>query len=90
MAALQKNRAVRISVRIRRLRASLYVRRTRHRSGTVGPSGKRVRLWFNDSGDCTSSTHAAWQDLTGWYWGPMLVEYEESTRIQDPDGALER
>jgi hypothetical protein len=41
---------------------------------TAQASGKKVRLWFNDSGDCTSTTHAAWQDLTGWYWGPMLVE----------------
>ncbi|GFE83477.1 hypothetical protein GCM10011487_54770 [Steroidobacter agaridevorans] len=39
---------------------------------TAQASGKHVQLWFNDSGDCT--THTAWQPLTGWYWGPMLVD----------------
>jgi len=41
---------------------------------TAQTTGKEVRLWFNDSGDCTDSSHAPWQSLTGWYFGPKLHE----------------
>ena len=33
-------------------------------------ANKNVRLWFYDTGNC--STHPAWQQLTGWYWGPSI------------------
>lgn len=39
---------------------------------TAQTTGKKVRFWFNDDGDCT--THRAWGQLTGWYFGPMLVD----------------
>jgi hypothetical protein len=34
-------------------------------------SGRRVRMYFDDSNTCT--THTAWADLTGWYTGPVLL-----------------
>lgn len=35
-------------------------------------SGKRVRLWFDDSLSC--STQPAWSYATGWYFGPMVLD----------------
>jgi hypothetical protein len=35
-------------------------------------SGKSVRLWFND--DLSCSTHPAWANLTGWYFGPVMLD----------------
>lgn len=35
-------------------------------------SGKNVRLWFDDNLTC--STHPSWANLTGWYFGPELLE----------------
>ena len=35
-------------------------------------TGKTVTLWFNDNGDCSSSSHPSWQLLTGWYFGPKI------------------
>lgn len=37
---------------------------------TAQTADKSVTLWFNDSLTCT--THTAWRQLTGWYFGPKL------------------
>lgn len=38
---------------------------------TAQTTGKQVTMWFEDGLNCT--THPAWAPLTGWYFGPMLV-----------------
>ncbi len=35
-------------------------------------SQKDVTFWFNDGKDCSTTSHAPWQLLTGWYFGPMI------------------
>jgi len=35
---------------------------------TAQTTGKNVTLWFNDSGNCSSSSHPEWQLLHGWYF----------------------
>lgn len=37
-------------------------------------TGKSVMLWFDDEKDCSLASHPAWQELTGWYFGPMLTD----------------
>ncbi len=41
---------------------------------TAQVSQKSVTLWFNDNKDCSAASHAPWQWLTGWYFGPRLVD----------------
>lgn len=33
---------------------------------------KEVKFWFNDGKDCSQKSHTPWQNLTGWYFGPMI------------------
>lgn len=40
---------------------------------TAQSTNKGVVMWFNDDKSCTSSDHPPWQDLTGWYFGPKLI-----------------
>ncbi|KPZ73135.1 hypothetical protein AN944_00283 [Shewanella sp. P1-14-1] len=35
-------------------------------------SNKTVTIWFNDSKDCSATSHPAWEELTGWYFGPRV------------------
>lgn len=35
-------------------------------------ANKEVKLWFNDGKDCSRDSHVPWQNLTGWYFGPMI------------------
>ncbi|MBW8184278.1 hypothetical protein [Shewanella nanhaiensis] len=37
-------------------------------------SQKDVTLWFNDGKDCSTDSHTPWGWLTGWYFGPKLVD----------------
>ncbi|MEF1213638.1 hypothetical protein REH77_16620 [Vibrio alginolyticus] len=39
---------------------------------TAQTTNKEVTLWFNDSKDCSESSHQPWKWLTGWYFGPKL------------------
>jgi len=39
---------------------------------TAQATDKTVQWAFNDSLSCT--THPDWQYLTGWYWGPVVLE----------------
>ncbi len=39
---------------------------------TAQASGKQVKLWFDDGLTC--STHPSWNYLSGWYWGPEIVD----------------
>lgn len=39
---------------------------------TAQSTKKQVMFWFNDGQNCSS--HTAWADLTGWYFGPKLME----------------
>lgn len=38
---------------------------------TAKTTGKPVRMWFDDGLNCVN--HPAWTNLTGWYFGPELV-----------------
>lgn len=38
---------------------------------TAQTTNKQVVFWFNDELTCT--THPAWRQLTGWYFGPKLA-----------------
>lgn len=38
---------------------------------TAQTSGRQVQMWFNDNLTCT--THPAWNTLSGWYFGPQLL-----------------
>lgn len=38
---------------------------------TAQTTGRQVQMWFNDNLTCT--THPAWNTLTGWYFGPQLL-----------------
>jgi hypothetical protein len=35
-------------------------------------AGQRARLWFDDGLTC--ATQPSWQNATGWYFGPMVLE----------------
>lgn len=35
-------------------------------------SSKRVRMWFNDEGNCGGNYHEPWELLSGWYFGPVI------------------
>ncbi|WP_061035160.1 MULTISPECIES: hypothetical protein [Vibrio] len=39
---------------------------------TAQTTNKEVTLWFNDSKDCSESSHQPWKWLTGCYFGPKL------------------
>lgn len=41
---------------------------------TAQTAKKNVRLWFNDDKDCTKQSHTPWENLTGWYFGPVLTD----------------
>ena len=38
---------------------------------TAQTTGKKASMSFNDGGSCSS--HTAWGWLTGWYFGPKLI-----------------
>jgi hypothetical protein len=35
-------------------------------------TGQQVQWYYNDALTC--STHPSWADLTGWYYGPLLMD----------------
>ncbi len=35
-------------------------------------AGRQVQWAFNDALTCT--THPSWAALTGWYWGPAMID----------------
>lgn len=41
---------------------------------TAQTTNKSVMFWFNDGKDCSVDSHTPWADLTGWYFGPKLMD----------------
>lgn len=40
---------------------------------TAQTTNKSVMFWFNDDKDCSVDSHTPWADLSGWYFGPKLM-----------------
>ena len=40
---------------------------------TAQTTQKEVTFWFRDGKDCSEESHTPWGWLTGWYFGPQLV-----------------
>ena len=41
---------------------------------TAQSTKKEVVMWFNDGKNCSQESHPSWSTLTGWYFGPKMVQ----------------